>query len=65
MTPQYIEDLRKLGYDKLTPQQLIDLRIFNVTPEYIRRMQSIGVTDVQKLLDLKQTGAAEMLLKKR
>ncbi|MGZ4807946.1 MAG: hypothetical protein ACXV7D_01335 [Thermoanaerobaculia bacterium] len=65
VTPQYIEDLRKLGYDKLTPQQLIDLRIFNVTPEYIRKMQSIGVTDVQKLLDLRQTGAAEVLLKKK
>ena len=65
VTPEYIESLRKVGYDKLAPQQLIDLRVAGVTPEYIRQMQEIGVRDLHKMVDLKETGAAQVLLTKR
>ena len=46
-------------------RKMIELRIFNITPEYIRQMNEIGVHDLKKMLELKQTGAAEILLKKR
>jgi uncharacterized protein YnzC (UPF0291/DUF896 family) len=65
VTPEYIEALRKVGYDKLTPEQLIELRGAGVTPEYIRQMQELGVRDLHKIVDLKETGAADVLLKKR
>jgi hypothetical protein len=65
VTTEYIESLRKVGYDKLTPQQLLDMRIFNVTPEYIQQMQAIGVHDLHKMVEMKETGAADILLKKR
>jgi bla regulator protein blaR1 len=65
VTPEYIEALRKIGYDKLTPQQLIDMRIFDITPEYIRQMQEIGVRDLHKMVELKETGAADVLLRKK
>jgi len=65
VTPEYIEALRKIGYDKLTPQQLIDMRVFDITPEYIRQMQEIGVRDLRKMVEMKETGAADVLLKKK
>ena len=65
VTPEYIDSLRKAGYDNLTPEQLVNMRIFNVTPEYIKQMQDIGVRDLRKMIELKETGASEVLLRKR
>jgi hypothetical protein len=64
ITAKRIEEYRALGYENLTARQLSEMGIMNVTADYIRRMQAIGVSDVRKLIDLKATGAAEILLKK-
>ena len=64
VTPKYTREMKAMFPD-ITAKQLEDLRIFNVTPEYIRQMQEIGVRDVRKMIDLKESGAAEVLLKKR
>jgi hypothetical protein len=65
VTPEYITAMRRAGYDNLTPHQLIEMRIFRVTPEYIKEMNSIGVTDLGKMIELRTTGAADILLRKR
>lgn len=65
VTPEYIESLRKAGYDHLSPRQLVEMRIFRVDPEYIKAMTAIGVTDLHKMVELRQTGAADILLKKK
>jgi hypothetical protein len=65
VTPEFIESMRKAGLDNIPARKMIELRIFNITPEYIRQMNEIGVHDLKKMLELKQTGAAEVLLKKR
>lgn len=64
ITAKRIDEYRSLGYDHLTARQLSELGIMNVTADYIRQMQGIGVTDLHKLIELKTTGAAEILLKK-
>jgi hypothetical protein len=65
ITAKRIEEYRSLGYEHLTARQLSELGIMNVTADYIRQMQAVGVTDLRKLIELKSTGAADILLKKR
>jgi hypothetical protein len=65
VTPDYIDSMRKAGFDNLSPRQLIEMRIFNITPDYIRQMNEIGVHDLRKMIELRQTGAGEILLKRR
>lgn len=65
ITAKRIDEYRSLGFDHLTARQLSEMGIMNVTADYIRQMQAIGVTDLHKLIELKTTGAADILLKKR
>ena len=65
ITAKRIEEYRSLGYDHLTARQLSEMGIMNVTADYIRQMQAVGVSDLHKLIELKTTGAADILLKKR
>ena len=65
ITAKRIDEYRSLGYDHLTARQLSEMGIMNVTADYIRQMQGIGVTDLDKLIELKTTGAAAILLKKK
>ncbi|HEX3109543.1 MAG TPA: hypothetical protein VHU41_10650 [Thermoanaerobaculia bacterium] len=64
ITAKKIDDYRALGYEHLTSRQLSEMGIMNVTADYIRQMQAVGVTDLHKLIELKTTGAADILLKK-
>lgn len=64
VTPKYAKEMKAM-FPGITAAQLEEMRIFNVTPQYIRRMQEIGVRDVKKMIDLKVTGASDVLLKKR
>ena len=43
------------------------MRIFGVTPDYIRKINSLGYSNVpvEKLLKLKMSGADEVLLKRK
>ena len=65
ITAKKIDDYRSVGFDHLTARQLSEMGIMNVTADYIREMQAIGVTDLHKLIELKTTGAADVLLKKK
>jgi hypothetical protein len=65
VTPDYIESMKKALGDDLKPRQLIEMKIFGVTPEYIKKMNEIGVRDVRKMIELRQNGAAEILLRKQ
>jgi hypothetical protein len=62
-----IEELRAMGYTNLTPHQLIEMRIFGVTPEFIRKMEASGykAVPVDKLIKIKMSGADELVTAKR
>lgn len=64
ITAKRIDEYRSLGYEHLTARQLSEMGIMNVTADYIRQMQAVGVSDLRKLIELKTTGAADILLKK-
>ncbi|MEO8218409.1 MAG: hypothetical protein ABI718_15110 [Acidobacteriota bacterium] len=36
VTREYIREMRSAGFDRLSPQQLINMRIFNVNSENLR-----------------------------
>jgi hypothetical protein len=42
VTPELIADLRSLGYDRISYDDLINSRVHKVTPEYIRAMKAAG-----------------------
>lgn len=52
--PAEVKQIRALGYSP-TLDQLVEMRIFQVTPDYIRRMQSKGVSDltISKLVQMR------------
>jgi hypothetical protein len=65
ITAKKIDEYRAAGYSDLTARQLSEMGIMHVTPDYIRQMRAIGVSDLRKMIELRTTGAAEILLKKK
>lgn len=65
ITSKKIEGFRRAGYTDLTPHQLSEMGIMGVTPDFIQQMNDIGVHDLRKIIELKTTGAADILLKKK
>ena len=43
-TPEWVDDLKKRGYDHIDLQQLIAFRIHGVSPEFIDKLQGLGYT---------------------
>jgi hypothetical protein len=43
VSPEFIEKLQDLGYLHPEPDDLIAMRIHNVTPEYIARLRAQGI----------------------
>jgi len=64
VTPKYIREMQAIGLKDLSPRQLRDMKAMGVTPQYIKEMNDIGVHELRKIIDLKATGAADILLKK-
>jgi hypothetical protein len=58
VTPQYIEELRALGYKDIPASKLIEMKIFGVTPDYIRKLEAAGYKDVpvDKMIKLRMSG---------
>jgi hypothetical protein len=58
VTPEFINELRALGYSDIPAKKLIEMKIFGVTPDYIRKLQSQGYKDVpvDKMITLRQSG---------
>jgi beta-lactamase regulating signal transducer with metallopeptidase domain len=46
VTPDYVKELRALGFDDLTVRQAVHLRGAGVSPDYIRTMRSIFGSDL-------------------
>ena len=44
--PEFIEKLQGLGYSHPDPDELIAMRIHNVTPEYIAGLRSRGMQNL-------------------
>jgi hypothetical protein len=42
VTPEYVREMRALGFSSLGAKDLIDSRIHRVTPEYVRPMRAAG-----------------------
>lgn len=40
--PEYIEAIKKAGFDDITVRQIVELKIHGVTPEFIRQAQSLS-----------------------
>jgi hypothetical protein len=57
VTGRLIEDLRRLGYDRLGADELISARIFDVTPEFVRRVQAAyGHVPMSELISMRMHG---------
>ena len=56
--PEFIQKLQGLGYSHPEPDELIAMRIHNVTPEYIADMRSRGMKDltIDKLVSMRIHG---------
>lgn len=65
VTPKYIEALSAMGYDHIPAKRLVEMRALGVDAAYIKEMTAIGVTDLKKMIELRATGAGEILLKKK
>jgi beta-lactamase regulating signal transducer with metallopeptidase domain len=53
----YIDAMKAAGFDNLTADQLIGLKVQGVTPEYVKALHDLGVKpDVDELIGLKVQG---------
>ena len=60
----YIDGMKSAGLDNLDADQLIALKIQNVTPEYVRSMKEIGLNpDIDELVGMKVQGVTPEYVK--
>jgi hypothetical protein len=58
VSPEFIEKLQALGYAHPGPEQLVAMRIHNVTPEYIAGLRMRGLRDlsIDQLVNMRIQG---------
>ncbi len=58
--PEEVKQIRAMGYEP-TLDELVQMRIFKVTPDFIRRMQARGLKDltISKLVQIRIFDLAE------
>jgi beta-lactamase regulating signal transducer with metallopeptidase domain len=58
ITPEFIESMRKLGFDNLSINQLVQFRIHNVNEEFIREARNWGFDNLtpNQLMQLRMAG---------
>jgi len=55
--PSYIDAMKAAGFDHLTVDELIGLKVQGVTPEYVKQMRDLGMRpDANQLIGLKSQG---------
>jgi hypothetical protein len=46
VTPELVAELRELGFDRLSSDDLVSTRVHKVTPEFVRYMRAAGYTNL-------------------
>jgi len=55
--PSYIDAMKEAGFDHLTVDELIGLKVQGVTPEYVKQMRDLGMRpDVNQFIGMKSQG---------
>jgi beta-lactamase regulating signal transducer with metallopeptidase domain/uncharacterized protein YnzC (UPF0291/DUF896 family) len=55
----YVEEMKSVGLTDLSVEQLVDLKIQDVTPEYVRELQGEGLhPDIERLIAMKIQGVS-------
>jgi hypothetical protein len=55
---EFIKEIKALGFDRVPPDQLVAMRIHDVSPAFIQKMRSRGFNDasIERLIELKIHG---------
>lgn len=66
VTPEYIEALRKLGYDNLSTRDLVQLRIHGINEDYIREARTLTGEQltISELIQLRISGVTPEYVQK-
>ncbi len=58
VTPEYIEAIKKAGYEDVTARQITELKAHNITPDFIKQAQSMSgeKLSVRELAQMKISG---------
>jgi beta-lactamase regulating signal transducer with metallopeptidase domain/uncharacterized protein YnzC (UPF0291/DUF896 family) len=58
VTPEYIEAIKKAGYDDISVRQIVELKTHEVTPEFIKQAQSMSSEKLtaREIVQLKISG---------
>ena len=59
-SPEFIRDLKSLGYDRLPAQDLVSMRIHGASSEFVRELKSLGYDRLpaQELVSMRIHGAS-------
>ncbi len=57
--------MREAGFDKLTVGELTKMKMFGVTPEYVKKLRAAGLKNISanQLLEMKIRGIDKILMK--
>lgn len=63
-SPSYVEQIRTQGYDNLTADELISLKVQGVTPEYIQQVKALGLhPTINELISMRVQGIDPQYIK--
>ena len=48
VTPEFVKELRALGYNELDVDDLVKMRIHGVTPQFIKELRDLGYGGAQR-----------------
>ena len=62
-----VKEMRDLGFENLTVNQLIQMRIHGVDADYVKKMRAAGLKNVSvnQMIEMRATGIDAILLKEK